>query len=213
MSMNNETRRLTRAESKARTRAKLLEAGGDLFAEHGFHAVAVETIVERAGFTRGAFYANFKDKADLLLTLIEESREAEMARVTAVVEGTPDLEKLTAVQGWFDGLSQASPWGLAYLELWPVASRDPALRPRLAAFHAAQRSAIAAILDGYCRAAGITLSIPAEEFGGLMLALGDGLATQRGLDKTAMPADAFTRGMALLWFGMMHPDAAAVVKR
>ena len=32
---------------------------------HGYHATRIDAVVERAGYTRGAFYAHFEDKADL----------------------------------------------------------------------------------------------------------------------------------------------------
>ncbi len=63
--------RLSRAESQARTRQALLDAAAEVFVERGLHRTSVEAIAERAGFTRGAFYANFADKADALLALLE----------------------------------------------------------------------------------------------------------------------------------------------
>jgi AcrR family transcriptional regulator len=51
--------RLSRAEQQQRTRAALLDAAGEVFAERGFQGASVEAIAERAGFSRGAFYSNF----------------------------------------------------------------------------------------------------------------------------------------------------------
>ncbi|MFJ1766338.1 TetR/AcrR family transcriptional regulator [Amycolatopsis sp. NPDC088138] len=62
-------KRLTRAESREVTKARLLDAAAGLFAEHGVNGTSVERIAERAGYTRGAFYANFEDKGELVAAL------------------------------------------------------------------------------------------------------------------------------------------------
>jgi len=46
---------------------KLLEAAAIAFAREGFAGAAVEQIAESAGFSRGAFYSNFKSKDELFL--------------------------------------------------------------------------------------------------------------------------------------------------
>ncbi|AOZ73325.1 hypothetical protein BK816_08575 [Boudabousia tangfeifanii] len=52
------------------TRAKLMEAATELFAEKGVSATSLEEICEKAGFTRGALYSNFSDKNDLLVAVV-----------------------------------------------------------------------------------------------------------------------------------------------
>ncbi|WP_328609032.1 TetR/AcrR family transcriptional regulator [Amycolatopsis sp. NBC_00345] len=51
------------------TRAQLIEAAAQLFAEAGTTAVSVEAICRRAGFTRGAFYSNFTTVDDVFFAL------------------------------------------------------------------------------------------------------------------------------------------------
>lgn len=51
------------------TRARLLDAAAQVFAEIGLEGASVEAICERAGFTRGAFYSNFESKDELFLQL------------------------------------------------------------------------------------------------------------------------------------------------
>ena len=51
---------------RERTRERLLDAALALFAEHGVEATSIEAICDGAGFTRGAFYSNFEDKAALI---------------------------------------------------------------------------------------------------------------------------------------------------
>ena len=52
--------RLTRVESKARTRDDLVTSARSVFLERGFHAATLEDIAEQAGYTKGAVYSNFE---------------------------------------------------------------------------------------------------------------------------------------------------------
>jgi AcrR family transcriptional regulator len=63
-------KRLTRAESRERTKERLLDAAAELFAERGVNGTSVEQIADRAGYTRGAFYGNFGGKYDLVVALL-----------------------------------------------------------------------------------------------------------------------------------------------
>src|ERR1700730_10073722 len=63
--------RLTREQSRANTRERLLRAARSVFARSGFHGASVEEIAAEAGFSTGALYSNFTGKEDLFLVLME----------------------------------------------------------------------------------------------------------------------------------------------
>ncbi|WP_439658816.1 TetR/AcrR family transcriptional regulator [Lentzea sp. HUAS TT2] len=62
--------RLTRVQQQARTRAAVLAAAREEFAEHGFVPAKVDRIAERAELTRGAVYSNFPSKRALYLAVL-----------------------------------------------------------------------------------------------------------------------------------------------
>src|ERR1700685_2560945 len=62
------SRQKERAEA---TRRKLLAAAETIFARDGFEAARLEDIAAEAGYTRGAFYANFESKEDIFFALLE----------------------------------------------------------------------------------------------------------------------------------------------
>jgi len=116
--------RVTRAESKERTRRRLLAEAQRLFRERGYAATSLEQIAEAAEVTKGAIYGHFASKEDLMLsaleaapapdysaTLNDESRPlrervAEFSR--AVAAETPgDAEELAMYLEFFAALLRA----------------------------------------------------------------------------------------------------------
>src|SRR5690349_24500651 len=72
--------------SRENTRARLLDAAAQVFAEVGLDGASVEAFCDRAGFTRGAFYSNFESKDELFLKLAGSVGEQRVNGVRARVE-------------------------------------------------------------------------------------------------------------------------------
>ena len=88
-------RRRSQAERRAATRRALLDAGRELFTEHGFAGASQEEIVERAGVTRGALSHHFATKKGLFRAVVE-TLETELAGsiATAAMDGDNPMEHL-----------------------------------------------------------------------------------------------------------------------
>jgi AcrR family transcriptional regulator len=63
------------------TRRDLMNAARRIFARDGFELARLEDIAAAAGKTRGAFYANFRDKEDVFFALFEEILQREKQQV------------------------------------------------------------------------------------------------------------------------------------
>lgn len=87
--------RLTRAESKAKTRDALLRAANRLFHRNGFAATTVDEIAEEAGVTSGAVYSNFATKEDLFLALIDEAQDPRASWISEHDTAPADLSSAT----------------------------------------------------------------------------------------------------------------------
>src|SRR5882724_5891509 len=91
--------RSRQAERTEATRQKLLAAAERIFAKDGFEAARLEDISAGAGYTRGAFYANFKSKEDIFFALLEEWVRERIDSVTAALSQHPGAhEKLAALR-------------------------------------------------------------------------------------------------------------------
>jgi AcrR family transcriptional regulator len=84
----NRERRRSQEERRAATRRALVEAGRELFAAAGYHGVAAEEIVGRAGVTRGALYHHFAGKRGLFRAVVEEIEAKIDRRIARAVEGS-----------------------------------------------------------------------------------------------------------------------------
>lgn len=60
------------AQHKQQSRERILTNAIALFAQQGFDGVSIDQVMERAGMTRGAFYAHFKSKSELYQYAIAE---------------------------------------------------------------------------------------------------------------------------------------------
>ncbi|MBJ7384836.1 MAG: TetR/AcrR family transcriptional regulator [Mycolicibacterium sp.] len=100
MEVNGEkpARRRTQAERTATTRARLLEAGRELFAGHGYAAVSTQAVVEAAGVTRGALYHQFGDKAGLFAEVYEEVERGLVAAITERIASAAPADQLAAMR-------------------------------------------------------------------------------------------------------------------
>lgn len=76
------SRQLARSES---TRASLIEAARELFADRGYAGVGTEEIVVAAGVTRGALYHHFADKRELFRAVHESLEEQLVADIAAAL--------------------------------------------------------------------------------------------------------------------------------
>jgi AcrR family transcriptional regulator len=84
------TGRRTQAERRETTRAALLAAARELFAERGHAGVGTEEIVRRAGVTRGALYHHFRGKDDVFRAVYEAIERELTERIAAGVPGEGD---------------------------------------------------------------------------------------------------------------------------
>jgi AcrR family transcriptional regulator len=90
MNVSDKRHRRTQAERSEATRAALVAAARELFAERGYAEVGTEEIVRRAGVTRGALYHHFDGKIDLFRAAYEAVEEELTTRIAEGIGANPD---------------------------------------------------------------------------------------------------------------------------
>ena len=119
------------------TRQHLFESARRIFARDGFESARIEDIAADAGKTRGAFYANFKDKEDVFFLLFEEQLDRTLEKVRPILKKIPTLEgRLSALADFLCQLGKDRQRTLLNLEFKLYAIRHPRRRRRLADLHA-----------------------------------------------------------------------------
>ena len=179
-----------RAEQKALTHQRLMDAAEAVFARHGFHGASVEEIAREAGATTGALYSNFAGKEDLFLALFEERIAADVGDYSQIVaEGaTVEEQARGAADRWMAILRERPDYFPLLIEFWAYAIREPRLRERLAGRFAALRAASACLVLEAAEQQGYPPSAEAGELVGTLInALGNGLALEKLVDPDAVP--------------------------
>jgi AcrR family transcriptional regulator len=109
--------RLTREQSQAATREKLLEAARANFARHGYSATSIDRIADEAGFSKGAVYSNFRNKEDLFLAVMASPALVDMDSLLAAIARAPGpAEIIDVLAEWADSQAQENSWALLILD-------------------------------------------------------------------------------------------------
>jgi AcrR family transcriptional regulator len=118
------------------TRRKLLNAARRIFAKDGFEASRIESVASEAGYTRGAFYAQFKSKEDLFFALLEEQVTLHLDELRLELEQcATNREKVQCLRRFYVSRVTDRQWTILMLEFKLYALRHPRLRAKLAKAH------------------------------------------------------------------------------
>ncbi len=199
--------RMTREQSKANTRERLLAAARGAFASSGFHGASVEEIASRAGFSTGALYSNFDGKEDLFLVLMEREIDLharEIAQAVSVRESVAERATGGARQ-WMTMIEREPELLLLFMEFWAYGVRDTKVRPKVAARFAQVRRMLTKLIEDGVREFELELEIPAEQLAVAIDALADGIARQKLADPGAVPDELMGRVLSLLFSAATRP--------
>ena len=180
------------------TRDKLFEAAARIFEEQGIGGASIEAIAAAAGFTRGAFYSNFKSKDELIIAMLEDHVEQTVRRnldLLARHENIADfIEALRTMDRSLQDPLGRSP--LLHMEMILFVARAEKRRPELAKRLRARRQLITDIVETALKNAGRSGSLNPAWTGAILLALEDGFRLHRLIDPETTPAYSFLRAIS-----------------
>src|SRR5215831_17467857 len=180
---------------------KLFEAAARVFEEEGIGSASIEAIAAAAGFTRGAFYSNFKSKDELIIAMLEDHVAQSIRRNLDLLAEHTDLGDFIAALRAVDR-SKQDPLGrspLLHMEMILYVARAEQRRPELAKRLRARRKLIADIVETALNNSGRSGALKPSWTASIALALEDGFRLHRLIDPDTTPADSFLRAITDLW--------------
>ncbi len=172
---------LTRKEKQAKTRSALLRSAAKLICRKGIGEASVEDISTDAGYTKGAFYANFRSKEEMFLVMLDEAYAGELERLEAHLpgEGAPAEEVRESAEDFIAFVRSDPDWPRLYFEFVVYAARNPDFREELATRNQAMRERIAEVIRNWSADFPGRPPFPFEDIAMMIFCMADGFLIQQ----------------------------------
>jgi AcrR family transcriptional regulator len=167
---------LTRKEKQAKTRSALLSSAAKLICRKGISDASVEDVVTDAGYTKGAFYANFKSKEELFLVMLDEKYAAELEGLETSLsgDGTPTAEARQAAEEFIRFAWSDPQWPKLYFEFTAYAGRNPDFREELLTRDRRIREQMAEVYRRWAADFGVEPPIPVDDLAMMTFCMANG---------------------------------------
>jgi AcrR family transcriptional regulator len=167
---------LTRKEKQVKTRSALLRSAAKLICRKGITEASVDDVATGAGYTKGAFYANFKSKEEMFLVMLDERYAAELERLEEHLpgEGEPAEEVRESAEDFIRFIRSDPDWPRLYFEFVVYAARNPEFREELATRNRAMRKRIAEVIRNWAADFPAQAPFPYEDLALMLFCMADG---------------------------------------
>jgi AcrR family transcriptional regulator len=134
----------TRKEQQAETRSRLMQSAARLFCRRGLERASVDEVARDAGYTKGAFYANFRSKEELFLAMMDEKFAAEIDRLDEALRSGEDIDEQArhAGEDFIRFASEDGEWPRLFFEFAAYAARNDQFREEFMARYRAMRERV-----------------------------------------------------------------------
>lgn len=195
---------LSRKEKQAQTREALLEAALSLIAAEGLEGATIDAIAARAGYTKGAFYANFSSKQELFLVMLDQHFSEEAERLDQVLQPDREPVELARETGLdFVNRIRAEPrWQSLYFQFAVYAVRDPEFRTELLQRYEILIDRLERIFARFAAGYGFAPSVPLRELAEMTFFMADGFLLHQLLDGS-VGNDLYGRMLSVFFAGTL----------
>jgi AcrR family transcriptional regulator len=184
--------RLTRKEKQAHTRNCLMKSAAKVFARRGLQQASIDEVAGEAGYTKGAFYANFKNKEELFLAMLDERFGEKLAEIERVAAGD-DFNLAVTSDPEFDRL---------FFEFSAYAARNEDFRQELVTRYKALRGRVGEAIRGRAERDGVELRISPDQIALMTFAMAKGLALENMLEPDAVDDELFSTMLTIFFTGL-----------
>jgi len=187
-----------------------MDSAAALAARRGIEGASLDAVAQAAGFTKGAVYANFSNKEELFLAMLDAHFDARLDELDRILstEADPDEQAREAAAGLMRVLSEDPERHRLFFEFAVHAARHEDFREQLVARYRALRERLAELLASRAERLGIEPVVPSEEIAAMAFAMANGMALERLLEPEAVPDTMFGEMMATFFTGLRARAAA-----
>jgi len=197
-------RRRTRKEQQAHTRSCLMKSAAKVFARRGLQQASIDEVAEDAGFTKGAFYANFRSKEELFLAMLDERFAGRLAEIERATSGDDEPEQQARRAGldFSQYVAADSEWQRLFFEFAAYAARNEDFRQELVTRYGALRDRIASMYERRAAELDVEPPVPHDQIAVMTFAMANGIALEKLLEPDAVPDDLFGTMLMVFFTGL-----------
>jgi AcrR family transcriptional regulator len=171
------------AERVARTREKILASAQRIFARDGFEAAKLEEIASDAGYTRGAFYANYKNKEELFVAAAGRQIENHISIAFKAVRSRTGIKaKIHEMLQKISNMPESRTWALLMIEFSLFILRQPQRKKHLVPLYDRILKGVEIVFGDLFKEAGRKPLVPISIIGIGFYSLVQGLVLQEMLN-------------------------------
>jgi AcrR family transcriptional regulator len=195
---------LTRKERQAHTRSCLMHSAAKIFARRGLQHASIEEVAQDAGYTKGAFYANFRSKEELFLAMLDERFGRRLREIEQVIatDASPAEQARAAGDDFMRAIASDREWERLFLEFAAYAARNEEFRQELVTRYRALRERIAELLRARIERLAFPSPVPPEVIALMTFAVTNGVALEKLLEPDAVPDELLGQTLGIFFTGL-----------
>lgn len=172
--------RKTRTQQQQETKKMLFAAAMEQIIKFGFEKTSINSITESAGFSKGAFFSNFKNKYDLLLQLTEKLKSEERFNLKSAlaIDDKNNTISISGLNSYIDQIKNNTICVILDIEMQLIASRDQSFKQYYYQLQQKNNKSLGEIICAVFKSEGVQPSLPTESLAQIFIALTEGLILQ-----------------------------------
>lgn len=200
---------LTRKQRQIRTRASLMRSAARVFARRGLQRGTIDEVAADAGFTKGAFYANFASKEDLFLAMLDEGFAVRLRQV-GQLSGVDQLRDLRPIverarlegEAFARHLVDDHDWHRLFIEFVLHATREEPFRRELTRRYGELRVGIAKLFAGRATQLEVQPPVEVERLARMTFMMANGFALERLLEPDEVAEELYGAMLGIFFTGL-----------
>lgn len=195
---------LSRKQRQAQTRDALLDAALSVIASQGLDGATIDAIAAEAGYTKGAFYANFSSKQELFLVMLDQHFAEEMERLDELLQRAEEPVEIARETGldFIRRIRSEPRWQSLYFQFAVYAARDATFRAQLLERYTELLERLERIFRRFGEAYGFDASLGYRELAEVTFFMADGFLLHQLLDGR-VGDDLYGRMLATFFTGVL----------